>query len=169
MTPGTLFASLVFAALLTLLLAVLFALMQRGWRRRARHQAELIGPLPAAPDTVGPAMLITHGRYLGCVLAPSRCERIVVGDLAYPSRAVLIRYQEGIMVQRNGAGPMWIPRESIRAIHTKRGPTGKGVDRVVTRNGILAIRWQLPSGVELDTNFRGRDSREYTGWLEEVA
>ena len=31
----------------------------------------------------------------------------------------------------------------------------------MTRNGILAIRWRLPSGTEIDTGFRGDDRDEY--------
>ena len=65
------------------------------------------------------------------------------------------------MLQRSGAGPIWIPDESITAIRTERGIAGKAL----THDGILAIRWRLPSGTEIDTGFRG-DDRASTrdGW-----
>jgi hypothetical protein len=34
-------------------------------------------------------------------------------------------------------------------------------------NGILAIRWRLPSGAEIDLGFRGNDRAEYARWLAE--
>ena len=68
------------------------------------------------------------------------------------------------MVQRSGATPIWIPDESITAIRTERGIAGKAL----THDGILAIRWRLPSGTEIDTGFRGDDRRELANWVEEV-
>ena len=65
-------------------------------------------------------------------------------------------------MERIGAHPIWIPQESITAIRTERGIAGK----VVARNGILAIRWRLPSGAEIDTGFRGDDRGEYADWLD---
>jgi hypothetical protein len=41
--------------------------------------------------------------------------------------------------------------------------------KVAARNGILAIRWRLPSGVEIDTGFRAGNRDQYDGWLEEAA
>ena len=77
----------------------------------------------------------------------------------------MTRYPEGILVERIRASPIWIPQESISAIRTERGIAGK----VAARNGILAIRWRLPSGIEIDTGFRANNRDEYDGWLEEAA
>jgi hypothetical protein len=165
MNSGTLVGSLIFAAVLVVVIALVIQLMMRGWRHRAQRQAALIGTLPAIPDTVGaPIVAPTRGMYVGCTLAPSWHDRVAVGDLGYRSKAVLTRYPEGIMVQRSGGRPIWIPQESIMAIRTERGMTGK----VITRNGILAIRWRLPSGTEIDTGFRGDDRGEYARWLQEA-
>ena len=61
------------------------------------------------------------------------------------------------------ASPIWIPDESITAIRTERGIAGKAL----THQGILAIRWRLPSGTEIDTGFRGENRADYTQWLGE--
>ena len=128
MNSGTLVASLIMAALLALLIAFVIQMMMRGWQGRARRQAELIGTLPPVPDTVGsPIVEPTRGVYVGCTLAPSWHDRVVVGDLGYRSKAVLTRYPEGIMVQRSGASPIWIPQESIAAVRTERGMVGKAM------------------------------------------
>ena len=75
---------------------------------------------------------------------------------------MLTRHSGGILLQRRGAAPLWIPDESITAIRTERAIAGK----VLTHDGILAIRWRLPSGTEIDTGFRGNDRRKYAKWLE---
>jgi hypothetical protein len=162
MNSATLVASLIMAGVLALLIAFIIQLMMRGWRKRARRQAELIGTLPM-PEMVGsPIVAPTRGMYVGCTLAPSWHDRVVAGDLGYRSKAVLTRYTEGILVERSGAGPIWIPQESITAIRTERGMVGK-----VVPAGILAIRWRLPSGTEIDLGFRGNDRSEYDRWLTE--
>ena len=67
------------------------------------------------------------------------------------------------MLQRTGATPIWIPDESITAIRAERGIAGKAL----THDGILAIRWKLPSGTEIDTGFRADDRRQYDKWLDQ--
>jgi hypothetical protein len=154
---------LIIAAALAALIALAIRQMMRGWLHRAQRQAQLIGTLPQLPDTVGPALIpATKGLYVGSTLAPSWLDRIAVGDLGYRAKAVLTRYPEGIMLQRTGAGPIWIPDDSIEAIRTEKGIAGKAM----THEGILAIRWRLPSGAEIDTGFRADDRRVYDQWLE---
>ncbi len=162
MSSGTLVGSLIFAAVLVVVIAVVIQLMMRGWRRRAQREEKLIGDLPQVPDRVGTAQITTRGIYCGCAVAPVWDERVAVGDLGYRTKAVLTRYPEGILLERVRAKPVWIPRESITAIRIERGIAGK----VVTRHGILVIRWRLPSGVEVDTGFRAHHRGEYDGWLD---
>ena len=163
MNTGTLVASLTMAAVLAVLVAFLIRQMMRGWLHRAQRQAQLIGTLPPLPDSVGPALIpATKGLYVGSTLVPSWLDRIAVGDLGYRAKAVLTRYPEGIMLQRNGAGPIWIPDDAITAIRTERGIAGKAM----THQGILAIRWRLPSGTEIDTGFRADNRADYDRWLE---
>lgn len=163
MNSGTLVGSLIFAAVLAVVIAVVIQLMMRGWRRRAERQEKLIGDLPDVPQQVGTATTAIRGVYVGCTLSPSWNERITAGDLGYRSKAVLTRYPEGILLERVRANPVWIPQESITAVRTERGMAGK----VAARNSILAIRWRLPSGIEIDTGFRANDRSEYDDWLQE--
>jgi hypothetical protein len=163
---GTLVGSLIMAAVLAVVVVVLMQAMMRGWRRRTERQAEMIGTLPPLPDTVGAAIIpATKGLYVGSTLVPHWNDRVAAGDLGYRTKAVLTRYPEGIMLQRSGAGPIWIPDDAIEAIRTERGIAGK----VVSEDGILAIRWRLPSGTEIDTGFRADDRGVYARWLEEAA
>ena len=182
MNSGTLIGTLIFAGVVVVAIAFVIQAMMRGWRGRALRQAEMIGLLPPVPEAFGsPIVAPTRGVYVGCTLAPDWHDRVAVGDLGYRSKAVLTRYPEGIMVQRSGASPIWFPQESITAIRTERGIVGKVVppglnsrraarDRdgqAAAAEGILAIRWRLPSGTEIDLGFRGNDRSQYAGWLQE--
>ncbi len=170
MNTPTLVGSLIFAAVLTLVIALLINLMLRGWRRRAEAQVAILGQLPELPDTVGPAVIPgIKGLYVGSTIAPSWQDRIVAGDLGYRTKAVLTRYPEGIMLQRSGAHPIWIPNDRITAIRTERGIAGKVIPRGEREapDGILAIRWTLPSGTEIDTGFRADDRRQYDKWVSQ--
>ena len=164
MNSATWVASFVVAAVLALLIAFVIQLMMRGWRRRGQRQAVLIGDLPGVPERVGAAIVApTRGTYVGCTLVPSWHDRVAVGDLGYRSKALLTRYPEGILVQRSTANSIWIPQESIVAIRAERRMLG----RATNHNGILVIRWRLPSGAEIDTGFRGEDRATYDRWLAE--
>lgn len=162
MNSGTLVGSLIFAAVIVVLIAIVIQLMMRGWMRRAKRQTELMGALPELPDLIGSASITTPGVYVGCTVGPVWSERITAGDLGYRSKAVMTLHPEGILVQRIRALPIWIPKDSISAIRTERHIAGK----VAARNGILAIRWRLPSGVKIDLGFRADNRDDYVSWLE---
>lgn len=163
MNSATLVGSLIFAAVLVVVITIVIQLMMRSWQRRAQHQAELIGDLPEVPEQVGAALITTRGHYCGSMMAPGWHERIAAGDLGFRSKAVLTRYAGGIMVERVRAKPIWIPRDSITGIRMERSMGGRAMARI----GILAIRWRLPSGVEVDTGFRANSRGDYDPWLEE--
>ena len=178
MNTPTLVTSLVMAGVLVVLIAVLIQAMMRGWRRRIERQAEIVGSLPPLPDTVGPVLIPPiKGLYVGSTLVPHWNDRVAAGDLGFRAKAVLTRYPEGIMLQRTGSGPIWIPDEAIVGIRTDKRLAGKVIPRgrsgatgTPSYEGILAIRWRLPSGAEIETGFRADDRGDYSKWLpEEVA
>ncbi|TCN58030.1 hypothetical protein EV641_101125 [Rhodococcus sp. SMB37] len=143
---------------------VLVLLMWKGWRGRARRQADVVGELPALPDDLGGELIApSTGLYVGSTLAPSWQDRIAVGDLGHRAESELSRHTKGILLSRTGETPIWIPQDSIRAIRTERGLAGK----VMTKGGVLVIRWELPSGTEIDTGFRGDDKSVYPAWTRD--
>ncbi len=166
MNDQTLIASLVLAAVVVVLIGFFIRQILRGWRHRMERQVELIGNLPSLPDTVGPVLTgPTKGLYVGSTVAPNWNDRIAAAGLGFRSKGVLTRYPEGIMVQRSGIGPIWIPDELIQAIRSERAITGKAL----THDGIIAVRWRLPSGTEIDTGFRADDRGEVKNWVKEDA
>ncbi|NDZ95180.1 transporter [Streptomyces sp. SID6673] len=140
----------------------LIALVLRGWRNRGRRQADLIGDLPAVPAGLpAPTRGPDTGLYVGSTIAPSWQDRVAVGDIGDRAAAEISGYPEGILIDRKGASAIWIPRPSITAVRTERGLAGK----VMTADGVLVIRWVLPSGTEIDSGLRADDKTIYPGWI----
>ena len=162
MNTGTAISTYIFGFVVVILIGVAIRRMLHGWRGRAQRQTELIGTLPTMPDLVGSAVIApTRGLYVGSTLAPNWLERVAAGDLGYRSKAVLTRYPEGILLERSGASPIWIPEESLIGVRAERALAGKVIPGARTGTeapgGILVLRWRLPSGTEIDTGFRGDD------------
>lgn len=168
MNTPTAIGTVIFGFLVVVLIGVVIRRMLRGWKNRAERQAALIGDLPSMPDRVGSAVIApTRGLYLGCTIAPDWLDRVNVGDLGYRCKAVLTRYPQGVLLERSGAGPIWIPADAISAVRTERAMAGKvlpGKSGAESPGGILVIRWKLPSGTEIDTGFRGDDRGVYPQW-----
>ncbi|MFW0790487.1 transporter [Gordonia sp. CPCC 205333] len=143
---------------------LLIILVLRGWRNRGRRQEVSIGQFPVAPDDLGDAVIGPHsGLYVGSTLAPSWQNRVAVGDYGDRATTDLVGYEAGILFRRRGATEIWVPRESVTAIRTERGLAGK----VMTADGLLAIRWVLPSGTEIDSGLRADDKEIYESWIEQ--
>jgi hypothetical protein len=159
----TALATYAFGLLVLLLIGLVARAMVAGWRRRAARQAAIIGDLPAAPARLGrPVIASMRGLYIGTASAADWLERIVAGGLGPRSSAALTRYPEGILLERAGADPIWMPQESVTAVGTAQALAGK----VIPGGEFLVIRWRLPSGVEIDTGFRGSDRHDYPRWTE---
>ena len=141
----------------------MIALILWGWRNRQRRQQDVIGELPAVPADLG-AVLVPPctGLYVGSTIAPSWQNRIAVGDLGHRATGTLTRYEAGVLLERTGESAVFAPAESLRAIRTERGLAGK----VMTRDGLLVIRWELPTGTEIDTGFRADDKSVYPAWVD---
>ncbi len=142
--------------------ALAIFLMYIGWRGRARRQADRVGQLPAVPAHLGEQTIApATGLYVGSTLAPSWQDRIAVGDLGFRATGEISRYAAGILLERDGASAIWIPQDAVRAVRTERGLAGK----VMSKDGVLVIRWELPTGTEIDTGFRGDDKSVYPAWV----
>lgn len=173
MNAATLISTYVFGFLVVVAIGVVIRRMLRGWRNRAQRQVAMIGDLPAVPELMNPALVApTRGLYLGSTIAGNWLERVTADDLGYRCRAVLTRYPEGILLERSGAGPIWMPETSISGVRAESALAGKVIP---VRGGpeapgaILVIRWRLPTGTEIDTGFRGDDRRDYTRWIGAAA
>lgn len=144
----------------------MFYLLVVGGRKKAAAQEQLIGEMPVAPADPGePVRGPDTGLYVGSTLAPSWRERVNVGDVSDRATATIAEYAEGVLIARQGASAIWIPRDAISKVRTERGLAGK----VMTADGLLVIRWVLPSGTEIDSGIRADDKTIYSGWVSAFA
>jgi hypothetical protein len=152
---------------LVLLFIVLFVLamlgLWSGWRGRARRQSELPA-LPATPPDLGaPQAPELSGLYVGTTVATEWQNRIVVHTLGQRADAVARLGRAGAVIERQGAGTIFIPAQALLDARLEPALAGK----VVGQGGLLVLRWQH-GGIELDTGFRADDKSLYPDWVTAI-
>jgi hypothetical protein len=140
--------------------------MVRSWRHRATYRrAVVLAPFPKPPEELagpdGAALLpAASGVYVGTSMAGDWHDQVEIGDIGVQASATLYLSGAGLLIDRAGASPMWIPTELMRGARTGRSIAGK----TMTGDGHLVFTWQL-GGHLLDTAFRG-DEETYSQWLD---
>lgn len=134
-----------------------------GWRNRRRRQAHYLPSPPVPPPgEVARRSLVpdARGMYLGTTTAGDWQDRIVIGGLGARATATMRLTVAGLLMDRVGAEPLWIPAESLVDAWTDRACAG----RVLGADDVLMVRWRLGDR-ELDSGFRGADRDGYPEWL----
>jgi hypothetical protein len=154
--------------LLVLILLAFFAAclaaMYWGWRNRARRQSALLPPFPPPPENLGdPVLPTTTGVYVGSTTTVSWQDRIAVGGVGLRAAATLRLHPEGLLIDRVGASPLWIPAAAILGARTDRALAGK----IVAHGGLLVVRWQH-GDQPVDSGFRGDDPAVYQTWIDRL-
>ena len=146
--------------LLTLvLIGVALALIWLGWRNRLRRQAD-VDPLPEIPAELGAALAVADGQYVASTTAGDWLDRIAVHNLGIRTNAELSVHPQGVLFDRSGAGPVFIPAASLTGVRQESGMAGKFVEK----DGLLVLSWMLGSR-ELDSGFRTRHAEDKTTLL----
>lgn len=132
--------------------------------RPPSRQALAMVPFPQPPlELAGPegAALLpaTTAMYLGTTMAGDWNDPVHVGDIAIQAQATLHVSQAGMLVDRIGASPLWVPAGSVRGARLGRSLSG----RVQAGDGLLVVTWQH-GGHLLDTGLRG-DEAQYPDLL----
>lgn len=161
---------------LVLVCIVFFALcatgMWFGWRARARRQSAVLADFPVPPafaleeDAERPKDLLepATGVYVGSTMAGDWQNRIAIGDIGFRAAATMSLSREGLLIERTGASPLWIPTASLLAARTDRALAGK----VMGIEGLFVVRWQL-GDQQIDSGLRGDDKNSYAAWVDAVS
>lgn len=156
---------LITLVVLTVLVLVVIS-MVRSWQHRITYRrAVVVAPFPKPPEELtgpdGAALLPpTIGVYAGTSMAGDWQDQVEIGDIGVQASATLHLSGTGLLIDRAGASPLWIPTELMRGAHIGRSIAGK----TMTNDGHLVFTWQL-GGHLLDTAFLG-DEAIYPQWLD---
>ncbi|MFJ4207565.1 hypothetical protein ACIPY2_03775 [Paenarthrobacter sp. NPDC089675] len=143
------------SALVTVaLIVVVLTMIGLGWRSRLRRQSD-VERLPEVPQHLSPATVAAEGQYVATTTAGDWLDRIAVQGLGLRTNAELSIHAEGVLFDRPGAAPVFIPRAAVTDSRQAAGMAGKFVEK----DGLLVISWMLGSR-ELDTGFRSRRSAD---------
>ncbi|MDQ6936249.1 MAG: transporter [Actinomycetota bacterium] len=141
--------------------------MRTGWRHRGARQSGL-APLPPVPPDLGASLLAPlTGLYVGTTTAEQWQDRVVAHGLGTRAAATATLTAAGLLIDRQGAEPLFIPAAAIASAGIGSGLAGK----VMGAGGLLVIRWRLGDGsaaVELDSGLRGDDKSVYPAWVQAV-
>lgn len=132
-------------------LAVIFALLIRGWRARQGRQADL-GEPDSPPADFGTAEFTDDLLYVASTRANAPLDRITIAGLGFRARAVITTAPSGIVLDLAGRGPVFIPRAAVRGV----GRATWTIDRVVDTDGLIFVRWVLGT-TEIDSYLRSTD------------
>ncbi|GIU57265.1 hypothetical protein [Arthrobacter sp. NicSoilC12] len=136
------------------LIGVALALIAVGWRNRLRRQSD-VEPLPEVPAELGAPLAAADGQYVASTTAGDWLDRIAVHNLGIRTNAKLSVHPEGVLFERAGAGPVFIPAGRLTAVRQESGMAGKFVEK----DGLLVLSWMLGSH-ELDTGYRTRRAED---------
>ncbi|GAA1997621.1 transporter [Nakamurella flavida] len=151
--------------LLTLALVVLVLLifggLWWGWRNRARRQGD-IPALPTVPAVSGPQLTPPlAGVYISTTRAGSWQDRVVVHGLGRRAKASLELADDGVLIDRVGEDPIFLPMAVITTVATAPGIAGKVMGMPA---GVLVLTWRNGEAL-LDSGFRSDDPDEQDTWL----
>jgi hypothetical protein len=151
-------------AAFVLLFVLALAGMWAGWRRRGRRQ-NWLPELPAVPAALGAELAAPlSGLYVGSTVATRWQDRIVARGLGVRAEAVARLTEAGVVIQRQGSTPIFIP--SGQLIDARLEPALAG--KVVGQGGLLVLRWEHGEQY-LDIGLRADDKSEYPAWITAIA
>ena len=150
--------------LFTAVVLAMFALVvlgaRRAWKRRVAAHADLL-PLPEG--TVTDAVDASAGLYVGTTQSGEWQARVYAGGLANRAAATLHTGPEGVLIERDGSAPLFIPRDAVTGARLDAGLANK----VVGGAGLLVITWEQ-RGFALDTGFRADHRIDNATHLREI-
>lgn len=136
-----------------------------GWSRRRRRD-ESRAPLPQVPADAEDRTPIDHvdGMYVATTRRGNTMDRLVGHGLGVRTRARVFLYEDGVLIDRTGAEPLWIAARDISDFGTGSGMVGKFVEP----GGLVLLSWTY-AGQPVDTGFRPQSGADRPRLLEALS
>ena len=126
--------------------------MRRGWRRQTEASADL-PPLPPVPDDRTTVVLQpVSGLFVGTTGGGSWLDRVTAHGLSDHATGWLRIVADGVLLERRGAEPVFVPAAALTAARVDSAHAGK----VIGAGGLIVLAWEH-GGRELETAFRADD------------
>jgi hypothetical protein len=136
-----------------------------GWKHRGGRQSGLAA-LPAVPNAPGDVLTpALTGLYVSSTSAGNWQDRIVAQGLGVRATAIVRLTEDGVLIDREGADPIFVPVGDLIEVTTAPGIAGKVMGQA---DGILIIRWRLGE-TELDSGIRADDRDEQAEFIAAAA
>jgi hypothetical protein len=103
------------------------------------------------PPTLAEPSLAVEGLFVGTVLAQEWLERVVPYGLGNRAGATLQVHEAGVLLDRDGAEPLWVPADDLVAVRRDTGLAGK----VTETGGLVVWTWRLGPAL-LESGLRPR-------------
>lgn len=140
------------AAVIALIVVLVFGGLTAAWVRTGRRQSNLPAPPQPQENGLGTAIFTADVFYVATTLSGERTTRIVVHGLAFRGRARVAAYSSGLVVSLAGRSDFFIPRVSTVGV----GRSSWTIDRAVGRDGLIFVEWTL-GDTAVDTYFRSTE------------
>jgi hypothetical protein len=118
--------------------ALAWAGMAWGWRRRAGRQSDLAAPTPP-PAAPGDVLATAEGLYVGSVMQGDWLDRVVPYQLGARAAADVTVHTDGLLLERDGSPAVWIGRGDLLSARRDTGLAGK----VTETGGLVVWTWRL--------------------------
>ncbi|QAY62706.1 hypothetical protein ET495_04905 [Xylanimonas allomyrinae] len=156
-----------------IVLGVLLLLVVLGGRRRLARRTGRLVPAPPAPpagSALGASRLEpVEATYVSTTLAGDWLARVGAHGLGDRASATVSVHDAGVLVERAGAAPLFLPAGALRGAGLAPGMAGK----YVGADGIVVLTWHAPSdgsvpAVDLDTGLRTRHPADKSRLVDAV-
>lgn len=139
------------ALIVALVLILLFILMWRAWRSRRRSTPSELWESNSDWMHEPPQETITRLFYVATTRRNAPLERVLPPGLAYRGNATIDVHPQGIVIHVTGERPYAIERAQIERCSVQQVT----IDKVVERDGLVAIEWTSKAG-PLSSVFRAQ-------------
>ena len=132
-----------------LVLAGIYLLMWRGWKKRQARQAD-VPPLNEVPEGAFTGEGV-EAVYVSTTSEGDWLDRIAVHSLGQRSNALVRVAEAGVLIEREGASDVFIPAGSVLGVRLATGMAGK----YLRDEGLVVITWRHGDRT-LDTGLKPR-------------